>query len=303
MKAQDRWSTWLLEKRFGGDAKAAERGMRMLSGVRDRVLDGAHVAPGATLLDVGCGDGLIGFGALDRVGPNGRVIFTDISRPLLDRCMEIAAQVDHALARCEFIEAGADDLRGVPDASADAVTTRSVLIYVKEKAAAFGEFMRVLKPGGWLSIWEPINSFNNTYRDGEYWWSWDSAAPVRDLAARIRAHFETLQPPDSDPMLDFDEIDLLRACENAGFRRIKLVHEVDVQPAPPVPWDVILNIAGNPNIPTQREITAEIFSPEDAKRWEACIRPIIEGGGYPQRSAVAHLTARKDGADAEESEA
>jgi arsenite methyltransferase len=259
------------------------------------VLEGAHLSPGSTLLDVGCGDGLIGFGALDRVGPSGRVIFTDISRPLLDRCAEIAAQVDDALSRCEFVAAAGTDLRTIPDASVDAVTTRSVLIYVKDKPAAFHEFLRVLKPGGWLSIWEPINKFNETYRQGEYWWRWDAAAPVRDLAERMRDHFHKLQPPDSDPMLDFDEIDLLRTCEDAGFHRIKLVHQVDIRRGQPLPWDVMLNVAGNPNIPTQREIIAEIFTAEEAARWEACVRPIIESGAMPERSSVAHVTARKDG--------
>jgi ubiquinone/menaquinone biosynthesis C-methylase UbiE len=295
MTAQDRWSTWLLEKRFGGNKEAAARGMRMLTRVRDQVLEGARLAPGATLLDVGCGDGLIGFGALDRVGPAGRVIFADVSAPLLERCAEIAAQVDGALSRCSFVEAPADDLRGIDDASVDAVTTRSVLIYVKDKPAAFREFHRVLKPGGWLSTWEPINRFNETYRNGEYWWGWDAAAPVRDLAQRIRDHFHKLQPRDTDPMLDFDEIDLVRTCEDAGFRRMKLVHEIDIHPALPLPWDLVMNLAGNPNIPSQREIISEIFTTEEAARWEACMRPIIEAGGTPQRGAVAHLTARKDG--------
>jgi hypothetical protein len=96
-------------------------------------------------------------------------------------------------------------------------------------------------------------------------------------------------------MLDFDEIDLVRTCEDAGFRRIRLVHEVDVRPATPLPWDVVVNVAGNPNIPSQREIIAEIFTDEEAARWEACMRPIVEAGGTPQRGSVAHLTARKDG--------
>jgi ubiquinone/menaquinone biosynthesis C-methylase UbiE len=269
--------------------------MRHLTRVREQVLDGAHLTPGATLLDVGCGDGLIGFGALDRVGPDGSVIFADISRPLLDRCSEIAAQVDGTLLRCVFVEAPADDLSEIPDGSVDAVTTRSVLIYVKDKAAAFREFLRVLKPGGWVSIWEPINKFNETYRDGEYWWGWDAAAPVRDLAQRLRDYFHKLQPPDSDPMLDFDEIDLVRTCEDTGFRRIRLVHEVDIGLAMPLPWDVLVNVAGNPNIPSQREIIAEIFTPDEAARWEACMRPLVEAGGTPQRGATAHLTARKDG--------
>jgi arsenite methyltransferase len=34
-----------------------------------------------------------------------------------------------------------------------------LLIYVERKQAAFAEFSRVLRPGGRLSIFEPINSF------------------------------------------------------------------------------------------------------------------------------------------------
>ena len=42
----------------------------------------------------------------------------------------------------------------------DIVTTRSVLIYVEDKRRAFEEFFRVLKPGGRISLFEPINRFN-----------------------------------------------------------------------------------------------------------------------------------------------
>ena len=39
----------------------------------------ARLQPGETLLDVGAGDGLVAFGALERLGPAGHVIFADIS--------------------------------------------------------------------------------------------------------------------------------------------------------------------------------------------------------------------------------
>jgi arsenite methyltransferase len=92
MAEQDRWSRWLLESRFGGDSTYAKEYLERLRDVRDRVLDHhLELGDGAVLLDVGAGDGLIGFGALDRVGPTGRVIFSDISRPLLDHCQALAA--------------------------------------------------------------------------------------------------------------------------------------------------------------------------------------------------------------------
>ena len=37
------------------------------------------------------------------------------------------------------------------------MTTRSVLIYVADKAAAFAAMYRVLRPGGRISLFEPIN--------------------------------------------------------------------------------------------------------------------------------------------------
>ena len=57
------------------------------------------------------------------------------------------------------MQAAAEDLAPIADESVDVVTTRSVVIYVTEKQRAFDEFHRVLRPGGRLSMFEPINSF------------------------------------------------------------------------------------------------------------------------------------------------
>jgi SAM-dependent methyltransferase len=61
--------------------------------------------------------------------------------------------------RCRFVLASAESLTGIADASVDVVTTRSVLIYVKDKAAALREFYRVLRPGGRISVFEPVNVY------------------------------------------------------------------------------------------------------------------------------------------------
>ena len=154
----DQWAQWLLHRRHGGDPEALRQALAFLHPVRDRVLDNAKVRGGETVLDVGCGDGLIAFGALARVGETGAVIFSDISQDLLDHARRLAEQMG-ALDRCRFVHASADDLAAIEDASVDVVTTRSVLIYVADKRRAFAEFSRVLKPGGRLSIFEPINRF------------------------------------------------------------------------------------------------------------------------------------------------
>jgi len=81
----DIWSEWLLRRRFGGDPNQLKRFRDALYPVRDRVLANANLSEGDTLLDVGCGDGLIGFGAL-RLHGNVRVIFSDVSDALLSLC-------------------------------------------------------------------------------------------------------------------------------------------------------------------------------------------------------------------------
>src|SRR5438874_4288336 len=101
--ARDRWAEWILERRFGGDAEAARVSLEELGRVRDRVLDRAELQAGEALLDVGCGDGLIAFGALERGA--GRVVFSDISDDLLGVCRTLAAGDE----RAEFVHAGADD--------------------------------------------------------------------------------------------------------------------------------------------------------------------------------------------------
>src|SRR3954466_16184403 len=160
-----------------------------LAGVRDRVLDGAGLREGETLLDVGCGEGLIGFGALERGA--GHVVFSDISDDLLDFCREAADELGFA-ERCTFVRAAADDLGAIEGASVDVVATRSVLIYVAEKERAFAEFFRALRPGGRAAIWEPINRFGSEERTSGFWGY--GADGLSELAERIEGVFGASHP-------------------------------------------------------------------------------------------------------------
>ena len=91
---------------------------------RDRVLENASISSGEIVLDVGCGDGLIGFAALDRAGAQGRVIFSDVSSELVGGC-RVRAQQRGVLDRCQFVIAPATDLGQIADRSVDVVTTRA----------------------------------------------------------------------------------------------------------------------------------------------------------------------------------
>ena len=289
----DRWHRWLLDVRFGGDAARREKDLtEFLYPVRDTVLDRARLRPGDTLLDVGTGDGLIAFGALERLGPSGRVIFSDISQDLLDHCRE-AAEAEGLLARCGFVLAAADRLTGVADASVDAVTTRSVLIYVKDKAAALREFCRVLKPGGRVSLFEPINVLMSA-ADPDRFFGYD-VTPVRALAAKVRALYESIQPPGVDPMIDFDDRDLVRHARNAGFPEIDLELRVSVKARKqPVPWEVFLRTSGNPLEPAFGDALDRSLSQREAAELTGYLRPLVETGAGLERRAVAYLTAVRE---------
>ena len=282
---RDIWAEWLAERRYGGDPEMRERMRAELVPVRDKVLDRAGLADGETLLDVGCGEGMIGFGALERGA--GRVVFSDISDDLLDLCREAAEELGLS-ERCSFVKAGAADLGGVEDASVNVVTTRSVLIYVPEKARAFAEFVRVLRPGGRFSCFEPINRFGMDERRQGFWgYPGDG---VSDLAKRVEQVYEEIQPP-SDPMLDFDERDLIRLAEEAGFFPIDLELQAEIRATDPRPWNAFLHHSGNPKIPTVAEAMDQALTPEERERFSAHLRTLVEEGKGVWRMAHAYLRA------------
>lgn len=285
---QDQWAQWLLHRRHGGDPEQLAAVLPKLYEMRDRVLAHAQVAPGDTLLDVGAGDGLIAFGALPLVGERGTVILSDISQDLLDHSRQLAEQAG-VLDRTRFVRASADDLALIADASVDVVTTRSVLIYVARKREAFGEFHRVLKPGGRLSIFEPINRF--CYPEPASRFMGVDVEPIQPIADKVRALYDRLQPPTTDPMLDFDERDLLALAEQAGFRAIHLELRADIEPAKAVRWEAAWRQAANPKIPTLEEAIAQTLTPDEAERFVAHMRPRMEGGERQYRMAVAYLWA------------
>ena len=258
-----------------------------LAVVRDKVLDRAGFAAGESLLDVGCGEGLIGFGALERGARH--VVFSDISQDLLDFCRETADALGLS-ERCSFVKAPAHELAGVADQSVDVVTTRSVLIYVAEKERAFREFFRVLRPGGRVSLFEPINSFGmDEHRQG--FWGYPSDG-LHELAERVEGVYEAIQPP-SDPMLEFDERDLVRMAEDAGFFPIELELQAEVRWTDPKRWQAFLKSSGNPKIPTIAQAMDKALTPDERERFAEHLRPLVEEGRGVWRMATAYLKAVK----------
>jgi len=151
----DVWSDWLLHRRHGDSAQQADNLRPALQGYADHVLGAAKLSQNMTLVDVGSGDGLIAFTAIEWIGASLKVILTDISAPMLKHARQQAIERG-IISQCDFIQAAAEDLSAIPDASVDVVITRSVLAYVTNKRQALKEMKRILKPGGRISLAEPV---------------------------------------------------------------------------------------------------------------------------------------------------
>ncbi|GAA4712248.1 class I SAM-dependent methyltransferase [Phytohabitans rumicis] len=288
--SRDKWAQWLLTRRDGDSAALRARSALDLAAFRDGVLDGAELRPDDVVLDVGCGTGLIAFGALDRLGPAGRVIFSDVSRDLLDECRRLAGGDE----RCSFVRAPAENLAGIPDACVDVVTTRSVLIYSDRKAAAFAEFFRVLRPGGRLSIFEPINRFVVRHRPDDLFGL--GASPVDDLLAKVRDVYRGATEEAERPMIDFDERDLVDWAVTAGFAAVELDYraELDVPADPIADWETLKRVAPNPLVPTYGEAIAATLTVGERGRLDAYMTDRAAAGTPTRRTmATAFLRARR----------
>ena len=193
--------------------------------------------------------------------------------------------------RCQFVPASADDLSMFEDGSIDAVTTRSVLIYVSAKQRAFAEFYRLLKPNGILSIFEPINRF--AYPEPPQRFCGYDVAPVVEITNKVKAVYGSLQPPDTDPMTDFDERDLIDCAEQAGFTQINLELQVEIKPPDDASWEAFIHVAGNPKIPTLEEAMQQALTPSEREAFVQHLRPLVAARQGQQRSAVAYLWAVK----------
>jgi SAM-dependent methyltransferase len=244
-----------------------------LGELRDRVLDGATVAPGETVADVGAGTGLLTFGAIELVGPEGDVLAIDVS---VDALEELRSQ---ATAPNITYLVGTADVLPLPDASVDAVVTRSVLMYVDDKAEAAREFARVLRSEGRVSLFEPINSRNLRLTDAL------DFTPLGELGERLRAWNAEPYANPADPMLNFDESDLERFFAGAGFAA-KLDLGVDERE---LPADRYLNQVGAPGRPTVLERWRTAFPPADVER----LVGFLAGRSVTRRVTYAFLTGVK----------
>jgi arsenite methyltransferase len=125
---------------------------------RDRLLDRMALTGTETVLDVGCGHGLLLIGAAKRV-PRGKAIGVDLWSQVDQKNNSSAATMANARVEgvADRVEVRDGDMRALPldDASVDVVVSCLAIHNVKgddERRNAIQEIVRVLKPGGRVGI-------------------------------------------------------------------------------------------------------------------------------------------------------
>lgn len=173
---------------FGFQSVAEEEKARRVAGVFDSVADrydlmndlmsgGMHrlwkrfaidqsgARPGQKVLDIAGGTGDLAQAFLDRVGPAGTVVLTDINASMLvrgrNRLLDRGRVID--VVRCDA------ERLPFPDRSFDIVSVAFGLRNMTHKDLALAEMFRVLRPGGRLlvlefsKVWSPLDPLYRLY--------------------------------------------------------------------------------------------------------------------------------------------
>ena len=168
----------------------------------------AGIGEGDVVLDLGSGAGIDALVARRSVGEAGRVIGVDMTAAMIERARNNAANLGYG--NVEF-RLGEIEHLPVPDNAVDVVISNCVLNLVPDKARAFAETLRVLKPGGHFCVSDII--------------------ATGALPQGIRAAAALYVGCVAGAMA---ETDYVAAIEGAGFKHIRIVERKPV----PLPDEV-----------------------------------------------------------------
>lgn len=290
-RVSDRWLSWLKVGRDAGNVEARRRALAWLQPVFERVLGGAQLRAGDTVLEVGAGEGMLGLMALDVIGVSGRLVLSDISPAVIAGLSD--SLVEDVLPRVERVTAPVETLAGIADASVDVVLSRSVLIYSSDLPAAMTAIARVLRPGGRISAFEPLWEFFDESASPGGFFGRDLAGLESEVAAVAAGYRVDLQA-----MLDcpLTAESMLAAAEAAGLASIKATIEAESVPMPigdDIVVDQVLNGRPNPNTVSPAEMAARVLSAEQAEHFLAGLRQSVLTGRGRSRTAAVYFQASR----------
>jgi ubiquinone/menaquinone biosynthesis C-methylase UbiE len=115
-------------------------------------LDAMDVDSANTVLDMGCGTGMVARTIARRAHFSGRVTGIDLSPYLVEAAKRLADE-EGLGTRVEFRSGDTRDL-DIPDGRFDAVVAHTLVSHVQEPLTVLKELGRVVKPGGLIAIFD-----------------------------------------------------------------------------------------------------------------------------------------------------
>jgi ubiquinone/menaquinone biosynthesis C-methylase UbiE len=277
----DATARWLTSQRFAGLGETGRQAAKdQLAGIRDRVLAGARLGAEEHVVDLGAGTGLLTLAALDAVGPAGTVSAVDLSADSLKLIQPGGGGT--TLRRL------VGDVTALPlaDGCADAAVARSVLVYVADLLAAIAEAARVLRPGGRLSVFEPVNA-RRTHDAELTGVTSTELTQIRDALADATPTARTLTA--------FDEQHAAALAAEAGFTGITITADVARNRLTDIASvEATLTRPGHPGAPTPLDTVALALGAEVARRYADAWRHAIRTQGTITYSTPAvYITATR----------
>ncbi len=153
---------------------------------RLRTLNALALVQGESVLDAGCGTGLLLEQQALAVGAAGRAEGIDYSEDMLEHAADRCADMPQV-----HLQQGSVEALPFDDASFDALSCTQTLLYVDKLDQALQEFYRVLKPGGRIAVLETdwsgaiLNSADQALTR-RIFDAWDVALVNPNLPKRLR---------------------------------------------------------------------------------------------------------------------
>ena len=281
------WTEWLKKNRFAGQTpEMIEQTTRWLEAVRDVILVYSELKQNETIIDIGCGTGLLAFKALELQDCKGKVIFSDKFQDCIDDCKRI---LDESGIKdgYELLQCPVEHI-ALPESSVHKAVMRSVLVHVVNKQPAINEIYRILKPGGKFCAFEPVIRSNTRY--------WQILDPMRiDRYEDFkRAENEMMENP-LDSLCNFDENTLRTNLEIAGFSipEVKLQDVKSsyiVQPGMVREW---FSNPPSPNQPSTKERFMKYFDEATVDKYIKDVQNYLTGRPIDLKTNAVFINATK----------